>query len=110
MADQFLLRQLQKELPIEEGERASTEDLMDSWARYFNDLIQHDFSKLLGLLYRIDISEKKLRLLLIENPGENAGKIIANLVMERLLQKIRTREEYRSRPGVFDEDPDAETW
>jgi len=110
MEDQSLIRQVQDELPITEADIASWAELVETWAQYFNDLIQHDFSKLLGLLYRIDISEKKLRLLLKENTGEHAGKIIATLVMERLLQKISSREENRSKPGLFHEDPDLEAW
>ena len=110
MEDLSLIRQLQDELPAVEADAVSWEELMARWAQYFNDLIQHDFAKLLALLYRIDISEKKLRILLKENPGEDAGKIIADLVRERLLQKIRTREENRSSPGAFHDDPDLEAW
>ena len=110
MENRSLIHQLQKELPIEGIETDSPEDLMDFWARYFNELIQFDFTKLLSLLYRIDIPEKKLRLLLRENPKEDAGQIIARMVKERLLQKIKSREENRPNSSSVKADPDLETW
>ena len=110
MENVSLIHQLQKELPIEGIETDSSEELLRSWTRYFNDLIQYDFSKLLSLLYRIDIPEKKLRTLLQDNPNEDAGKIIASMVKERLLQKIKCRAENRSNPNTFTSDPDLEIW
>lgn len=60
-------------------------------AEKINNLILHDFSLLVHILYRIDVSEKKLKALLKENAGVNAGRIIAALVIERQLEKIRSR-------------------
>ena len=105
-----MVSQLQDELPIGENKIDSFEDLRGKWSTYFNDLIQDDFPKLLMLFYRIDVSEDKLRRLLKENPGENAGKIITTLVIERLLQKIKSREEFRSKPDEYSNDPDVEKW
>jgi|SRR5664279_1173833 len=110
MEDKSLISQLQHEMPIVEDQVFSIEDLEKKWAEYFNCLIQNDFPKLVGLFYRIDISETKLRRILKENPDENAGIMIASLVIERLLQKIRSRESFRSKPDVISGDPDAEKW
>jgi hypothetical protein len=46
------------------------------------------------VLYRVDVNERKLRTLLKENQNEHAGNIIAELIIERQLQKIKTRKEY----------------
>jgi hypothetical protein len=110
MEDKSIIGQLQNELPIGENKVNSYEDLKEKWALYFNNLIQHDFPELVNLLYRIDISEEKLRRILKENPDENAGKIITTLVIERLSQKIRSRKEFRSSPDVFSDDPGTEKW
>lgn len=57
-------------------------------------LINNDFNKLVQVLYQIDISEKKLNALLQQNPQADASKIIAVLVIERQLQKIKTRQQF----------------
>lgn len=72
-----------------------------------NYLIVNDFSTLVHILYRIDVSEKKLKTLLKENTEANAGKIIAALVIERQLQKIRSRQQNRDNKNIIDED---ESW
>ena len=71
------------------------DELKSSLATYINSLINTDFNKLVSLLYRIDINEAKLRQLLDNNRESNAGAIITDLIIERQLQKIRSREHFR---------------
>lgn len=63
-------------------------DLLLSLAAYVNELIMTNFERLVQLLYRIDVSEEKLKKLLRQNPESNAGLIIASLIIERQKQKI----------------------
>lgn len=51
---------------------------------FINDCIQHDFNKLVQLLYRIDVFEEKLKYILELNPNEDAAKLIAAVIIERL--------------------------
>ena len=51
---------------------------------YLNELINHDFSKVVQLLYRIDVSEAKLKKVLHDHPNENAANFIADLIIERI--------------------------
>ena len=51
---------------------------------YINECIKHDFNKLVQLLYRIDVSEEKLKYILQLNPNEDAEKLIAAVIIERL--------------------------
>jgi len=51
---------------------------------YINDCIQNDFNKLVQLFYRIDVSEAKLKSILQLNPNEDAAKLIATVIVERL--------------------------
>ena len=51
---------------------------------YINECIKHDFNKLVQLLYRIDVSEEKLKSILQLNPNEDAAKLIAAVIIERL--------------------------
>lgn len=75
---------------------------------YINHLIRDDFEYLVSMLYRMDVSEDKLRKLLRDHPDKDAGELIAGLMVERQLQKIRTRQMFSS--GNADEESDAERW
>jgi hypothetical protein len=69
-----------------------------------NALLNHDFQKLVSILYRMDVSETRLVQLLKENPGENAAVIIADLMIERQLQKIKSRGENKNTDIIPDDD------
>lgn len=68
-----------------------------------NEWLQTDFEKLVAALYRIDVSEEKLRALLQQQPGQDAAEIITGLVLERQLQKLKTRAAFRPRDEPIDE-------
>ena len=73
-------------------------------AATINDCILTDFDKLLQLLYRLDIDEMKLRSLLKDMPREDAGFIIADLIIERQVQKIKSRQQYNQRDNDISEE------
>jgi hypothetical protein len=102
--DSNLIPALRQSLSIDLPENIQFEELKGRLSVHINQLIQSDFEKLVSLLYRIDISEPKLKLLLQQNPGEDAGKIIAELIIERQLQKIKSRQEYRRDSTISDEE------
>lgn len=77
------------------GLQASEGDLVRLLTEKINDLILNNFNRLIQILYRADISEKKLNAVLAENKKEDAGRLIALLFIERHLQKIRSRQEHR---------------
>lgn len=58
-------------------------------------LIDHDLEKLKWLLYRIDVDEAKLHKLLASTPPPEAPGAIARKIIERQLEKAKTREQYR---------------
>ena len=66
---------------------------------FIGDLIRNDFNRLVSILYRIDISEAKLKQKLAENTDNTipAAETIALLFIEREEEKILSREKYRSR-------------
>jgi hypothetical protein len=72
-----------------------------------NDMIVGDFTALTNLLYRVDVNEKQLRKLLEENKETYAAAIIADLVIERQLEKKKLREKYKSDNNNI---PDEERW
>jgi len=69
-----------------------------------NDLIKEDFSKLVQLLYRIDVSEAKLKNVLKEHPNEDAGKLIAQIVIERLAATKKARESFSTKGPSIEDD------
>ena len=69
-----------------------------------NDLIKEDFSKLVQLLYRIDVSEAKLKNVLKEHPNEDAGKLIALIVIERLAATKKARESFTTKSSSIEDD------
>ena len=99
-----LALQLNKELAIELPEKLSFEELQNKLDAHINHLIQHHFEKLVSLLYRIDVSEAKIKLLLQLQPNEDAAKIIAALIIERQLEKIKTRNLFRQSGNNFNEE------
>ena len=62
-----------------------------------NNLLVHDFNGLVQLLYRLDVDEHKIRASLAGNPGTDAADLIAQLLLERQLQKLRFRQSTRAR-------------
>ena len=72
-----------------------------------NELINKDFQTLIQLLYRIDVNEKKIRLYLNEKPNEDAAGVLADLIIERQLQKIESRKKFSSGNN---KDSDEEKW
>src|SRR5258706_9623938 len=68
-----------------------------------NELIQHDFQRLVAILYRLDVSEEKLKQLLKENRMTDAGDIITDLIIERQMQKIKSRQQFNQPGNDIDE-------
>ena len=97
---------LNKDLQLALAEDISLEEMKERLAGYINHLIDRDFQHLVLILYRIDVSEKKLRGLLNENPTSDAGSMIADLIIERQLQKIKTRQAFKSN----EKDSSEERW
>jgi len=72
------------------------EQLHRAIAAEINFLITSDFSRLISILYRLDISEKKLKDYL-QLPGDTpAGKVIAEMIIERQLEKIESRRKFKN--------------
>ena len=99
-----LIRLLNKELAIEIVKKGSYNEIHARLAEYINNLVKNDFDKLITYLYRIDVNEQKLKTLLQQNPQEDAGNIIATLIIERQQQKIKSREQFSQRDNNVEEE------
>ncbi len=69
-----------------------------------NALLVNDFNALVQILYRLDVSEDKIRSALGDHPGTDAATLIAGLLLERQLEKIETRKAFKTpRPNPGDD-------
>ena len=96
-----LLIKTDKDLPAFEMQK-----LREQLAIYINDLLQHNFDYLVHLLYRVDVSESRLKKLLRESPQTDAALIITDLIIQRQDEKRQSR---RSHQKGTEED-DEEKW
>jgi orotate phosphoribosyltransferase-like protein len=57
-------------------------------------LLDKDFEKFLHAMYRMDINEEKLKVALASDPPEQVAPNVAQLIIQRELQKVETRRKY----------------
>lgn len=103
---EILANQLQKDIQLEIADRKSHNEIRNALVDHINYLINHDFEKLVFILYRIDVNEKKMKELLADQNGENAAMLITDLIIERQLQKIEGRKKFPKDTDI----PDEESW
>lgn len=84
-------------------EQLNREELINT----INDLILHDFEKLVFVLYRIDVNEAKIKSLLASRTDTNAAELIADSIIERIHQKKVAREIYEHKQVVI---PEEDRW
>lgn len=73
---------------------------------HINQLLAKDFAALVQLMYQMDIPEEKLRYYLQQNKDEMASGIIAELMIERQLQKAESRRLFTKQQDI----PEDEKW
>ena len=108
MEEQDNIFLVQQELSAEFNIRliSSHENWMKELAAAINRLIQTDFTALVNILYRLDVSEARLKQVLTAQAGVDAGELIAALMVERQLEKARARNRFRQQDDI----PDDEKW
>ncbi len=87
-------------LDIAQIEQLNKSELVDA----INWLIVNDFEKLVFILYRIDVSEAKIKTLLNKNNTNFAATVIADAILERLEEKKASRKKYKQDPSVSEEE------
>lgn len=85
-------------------EISSIPQLKKELSGILNYLITTDFSRLIAILYRLDISEKKLKESLRTTVDRSAGDIVADMIVERQAQKIITRKSLKSNDSSCNEE------
>jgi hypothetical protein len=100
-----IISELSSCLEIDLSAKKSIDELKKALSDYINYLINNDFDKLLSVLYRVDVHEGQLKINL-EQQKADAGTVIAEMILERQLQKIKSKG--RSIPD--NDIPENEKW
>ncbi|MBC5775288.1 hypothetical protein H8S95_14510 [Pontibacter sp. KCTC 32443] len=72
------------------------QDLQQKLAQAVLYLLQKDLNRLLNILYRIDVDERKVKQAMLAPTEEEVADHIAQIIIKRELQKAQTRFIYRS--------------
>jgi hypothetical protein len=107
MEEQSLIEIINSEMDLQLPPHMAFEEMRQKLQAIVNQIIETDFQKLVNILYRIDVNERKLKYLLQENVGEDAPVIIADLIIERQMEKIKTRKQFSRQD---DDISDEEKW
>lgn len=67
-------------------------DFINHLALAINHLILTDFPRLVQILYRVDVDEDKLKNMLKQYVHDDAGYIIAQLIIDRETEKRKRKE------------------
>ncbi|TAN20999.1 MAG: hypothetical protein EPN37_00915 [Chitinophagaceae bacterium] len=81
--------------------------IAEKLAAHIRFLLDKDFNQVIYILYRVDVPEQKVTEMLHNHPEQDAGSMIAGLILERTLQKIHTRQQFNNSHGNI---PDDEKW
>jgi hypothetical protein len=93
--------ELQASWGLERVDMVSEEKLLQMLAHRITEILQQGPDAFFQLMYRLDISEKKLQEVATT---DNAAEKIARLVYDRQLGKIQSRHANRQNPGNIDAD------
>jgi len=93
--DKELIPMLNDQMLINLPANISISELQLHLTNHINKLIEEDFERLIALLYKIDVDENRLKLILKEKGGTDSADIICKLIIERQLKKIQTRKQYK---------------
>lgn len=104
------MNSLEKVFYVDEIDLLKNDDFLCQLSAEINQMILTNFESLVQLLYRIDVSEMKLKSILKEQPNEDAGRIIALLIIERQIKKIKFRKETNQDYQNTDNETDPERW
>ncbi len=91
--DRFGLEKTPNELTDQQQQYDALKKLLSA---RIEEMIDHEFDRFVNLLYRIDISESKVKEALAEQPFSKGVEKVADMIIQRQLQKIATRRQYSS--------------
>jgi hypothetical protein len=92
---------IHKDLQLDEDEALMKEEHIDlstlheKLSMLVAYLMEHDMHRLLNAMYRLDVSEARFHAAMQSDSKQEAAIRIADLIIEREMQKVKTRLHYR---------------
>lgn len=86
----------------------SINELRQRLAERLEVLVERDFQQFVLLLYQVDVSEKKVKEILATDSSPEVFLSIAQLIIDRQMEKIKSRERFRQPPESLTDD--EEKW
>ena len=87
-----------RDFELSDPQKEMTEaELLDYLAAAIGYMIEHKLDFLLSLLYRLDISERKINEALLPGNKEEANTALAKLVLDRQKLRVATKRAYRDK-------------
>ena len=86
-------------LPVASNEEERFKELRGILIRRIEELMARDLEKLMWILYRIDVSEKKVREALEIHSSMDYAQALADLIIERQVEKAKSRAQYSTGGG-----------
>ncbi|WP_236979569.1 hypothetical protein [Membranihabitans maritimus] len=94
---------LRNSFQIEKGSKEiSEEELLEMLTGRISSMIDENTDLLFSLLYRLDISEAKIKKVIDRQKDESISRGLAKLVLERQKERLRTKAKYRSDDFYFE--------
>lgn len=87
-------------LSIDYIEGVSDERMLQIIEQRVTELMSQSPDLLFSYLYRLDISEKKIKQGLYESDGMSPNLAIARLILERQKQRIASKKKYKQDPPI----------
>jgi hypothetical protein len=84
-----------RDFDLEPQTAASIKEVKQFLAKRITILMHQNMGLLMSILYRIDVQEARLKMILEYSPAAEMPGQLADLVIERQLQKVKTRKQYR---------------
>lgn len=92
---------------VDANDEGRYREILQKLTETVNFLIVHHFDRLVQLLYTVDVNEQQLKQALANNTGKDAAQIIAEMVLQRQIQKVITRQKLKGNSSGI---PDEERW
>ena len=73
------------------------EELFEQLKVYIEELLNHNYEKLMALLYQIDVTQKELTQKDSKHNFKTIPEIITHKILERELKKVLTREYFKEK-------------
>ena len=88
---------ISKNFGIEHSDALTIDDVRNMLAHKIWEMLDKNVEKLLDILYRIDISQKKIDEIFDNLSKDEIAVQIADAVIQRQMLKVKTREMYKNR-------------